>query len=67
MRLGRNSLLVVAGLAALAVGGCKLADNNPGAKDPDFAKIDGEFLKTGGNGDDWAFPPKAMAKRGTAR
>ncbi|MFD1767687.1 PQQ-dependent dehydrogenase, methanol/ethanol family [Sphingorhabdus buctiana] len=56
MRFGRNSLLVVAGLAALAVTGCKLADNNPGAKDPEFAKIDGEFLKTGGNGDDWAFP-----------
>ncbi len=56
MRFGRNSLLVVAGLAALAVTGCKLAENNPGAKDPEFAKIDGEFLKTGGNGDDWAFP-----------
>lgn len=56
MRFGRNSLLVVAGLAALAVTGCKLADNNPGAKDPEFAKIDGEFLKAGGNGDDWAFP-----------
>lgn len=56
MRFGHNSLLVVAGLAALAVTGCKLADNNPGAKDPEFAKIDGEFLKTGGNGDDWAFP-----------
>lgn len=56
MRFGRNSLLVVAGLAALAVSGCKLADNNPGAQDPEFAKIDGEFLKTGGNGDDWAFP-----------
>lgn len=56
MRFWRNSLLVVAGLAALAVTGCKLADNNPGAKDPEFAKIDGEFLKTGGNGDDWAFP-----------
>lgn len=56
MRFGRNSLLVLAGLAALAVTGCKLADNNPGAKDPEFAKIDGEFLKTGGNGDDWAFP-----------
>lgn len=53
MRFGRNSLLVV---AALAVSGCKLADNNPGAQDPEFAKIDGEFLKTGGNGDDWAFP-----------
>ncbi len=56
MRFGRNSLLVVAGLAALAVSGCKLAENNPGAQDPEFAKIDGEFLKTGGNGDDWAFP-----------
>lgn len=56
MRFGRNSLLVVAGLAALALSGCKLADSNPGAQDPEFAKIDGEFLKTGGNGDDWAFP-----------
>ena len=56
MRFGRNSLLVMAGLAALAVSGCKLADNNPGAQDPEFAKIDGELLKTGGNGDDWAFP-----------
>lgn len=56
MRFRRSAVLALAGMAALAVTGCKLADNNPGAQNPGFAKIDGEFLKTGGNGDDWAFP-----------
>ncbi len=56
MRFRRSAVLALAGVAALAVSGCKLADNNPGAQDPEFARIDGEFLKTGGNGDDWAFP-----------
>ena len=59
MRFRRSAVLALAGVAALAVSGCKLADNNPGAQDPDFAKIDGEFLKTGGNGDDWAFPAQS--------
>jgi len=46
----------VVAIAALALAGCKLAQDNPGAQDPNLAKIDGEFLKTGGNGDDWASP-----------
>ena len=48
--------VIFAAAALLALGGCKLADNQPGATDPAFAKIDGEYLKTGGNGDDWASP-----------
>lgn len=48
--------IAIAAAAVFALAGCKLADTNPGAKDPEFARIDGEFLKTGGNGDDWAFP-----------
>lgn len=46
----------IVAVAALALAGCKLAQDNPGAQDPNLAKIDGEFLKTGGNGDDWASP-----------
>jgi quinohemoprotein ethanol dehydrogenase len=49
-------------MALLATTGCKLVDNNPGAKDPAFAKIDGEFLKTGGDGDDWAFPGQSYGE-----
>ena len=48
--------IAIGAASLLALAGCKLADNNPGAQNPAFAKIDGEFLKTGGNGDDWAFP-----------
>ncbi|MFN7324490.1 MAG: PQQ-dependent dehydrogenase, methanol/ethanol family, partial [Sphingomonadales bacterium] len=46
----------IVAIAALALAGCKLAQDNPGAQDPNLAKIDGEFLKTGGDGDDWASP-----------
>lgn len=49
--------------AALAVASCKMADNNPGAQNPNFAKIDGEFLKTGGNGDDWASPAQSYGEQ----
>ena len=45
--------------SVLALSSCKMAADNPGADNPAFAKIDGEFLKTGGNGDDWAFPAQS--------
>ena len=35
MRFRRSAVLALAGVAAVAVSGCKLADNNPGAQDPD--------------------------------
>jgi quinohemoprotein ethanol dehydrogenase len=60
MRLRHIAIAVMAG--ALALSGCKLADNNPGASNPAFAKIDGEFLKTGGDGDDWAFPAQSYGE-----
>jgi quinohemoprotein ethanol dehydrogenase len=42
--------IALGALVTLALSGCNLADNNPGATNPAFAKIDGTFLKTGGNG-----------------
>ena len=58
--MGYRHIALIA-LSALTLSGCKLADN-PGADNPAFAKIDGEFLKTGGNGDDWAFPAQNYAE-----
>jgi quinohemoprotein ethanol dehydrogenase len=56
----RHIAIIAAG--ALALAGCKLADNNPGAQNPNFARVDGEFLKTGGDGDDWAFPAQSYGE-----
>jgi quinohemoprotein ethanol dehydrogenase len=60
--VGLRRFVIVALAGALALSGCKLADNNPAAKNPAFAKIDGEFLKTGGDGDDWAFPAQSYGE-----
>ena len=58
--MGIRHIALIA-LSALTLTSCKLA-NNPGAENPAFAKIDGEFLKTGGNGDDWAFPAQSYGE-----
>ena len=54
--------IAVMAVSVLALSACKMAADNPGAENPAFAKVDGEFLKTGGNGDDWAFPAQSYGE-----
>lgn len=48
----KQALVALAAVAILAVGGCKKAEIK--SDNPAYQKVDGEYLKTGGNGSDWA-------------
>ncbi|NJM51662.1 MAG: PQQ-dependent dehydrogenase, methanol/ethanol family [Sphingomonadales bacterium] len=53
----RNRIVTAAILTitALAIGGCKLAESEA-TKNPAFAEIDSDYLKSGGDGSNWASP-----------